>query len=561
MATSKTPVFVREATGLVRSMNWVDLMFLNVISFGGAWSIIYALEYAPFYGGDPAVSLLLTAPGILALLGVYYIFNTSMPRSGGDYVYISRTIHPAIGFAANFVGYTLFLWFWIADAATVFTSNGLAQTLSVFGTLTGSTSAVNAASQLTVPAYNFTIGTIALVVFAIIVMFSKRLYFAIQNVLMTIAVVGLAVIAILLGFALSNPSSFQNNLNSYAAKTGISLAGGAYQNLTASGASLSASGYTHSITSISANLYLVPLWFTVLFWVFVSNYLGGETKNVKVTARRALFGSFAIIFVATIVILETAYYALGYNFLLGADNIALGYVPNPFGALPNLTLFVSVLANNPYLVIFLGIGIIAGFVLVAPQSMILMSRILFSYSFDRMAPSGIASVSTRFGTPVKATLVALVGAEVMLAILSGVLIPSVSSTLGLLLYSYAGLATITLTFTFISISAIIFPYRRKSLYEVSSSVRTKVLGVPLITWLGIISLVYSLSTIIAYSTDRSFYLGSCSAGAVLSCDFNPFLAFLAIMFVASVGYYFGVRQLRRSKGIPFDMAFAEIPPE
>ena len=96
-------------------MNWIDLVFLNVVSFGGAWSIIYALVYAPYYGGDPAVSLLLTAPGILCLLGVYYIFNTSMPRSGGDYIYTSRVLHPAIGFAANFIGYAIFLWFWIGD--------------------------------------------------------------------------------------------------------------------------------------------------------------------------------------------------------------------------------------------------------------------------------------------------------------------------------------------------------------------------------------------------------------------------------------------------------------
>src|SRR5712692_8698913 len=100
-------------------MGWLDLLFLNVVSFGGAWSIIYALTYAPYYGGDPAFSLLLTAPGILALLG-------------SDYVFMSRILHPAVGLAANFIGYSIFLWFWIGDAATVFSTQGLAQTFSVF---------------------------------------------------------------------------------------------------------------------------------------------------------------------------------------------------------------------------------------------------------------------------------------------------------------------------------------------------------------------------------------------------------------------------------------------
>ena len=156
-------------------------------------------------------------------------------------------------------------------------------------------------------------------------------------------------------------------------------------------------GTSASPSNWQGDLLLIPLWFTVLFWVFVSNYLGGETKQVNSTAKKALFGSFAIIFVATIAILETAYYALGYNFLIGAANVYYAGT-GVLGAPPNLTLFAGILANNAPLVLFLGIGIISGFMLVAPQSMILMSRILFAYSFDRVAPSWLADVNPKFST-------------------------------------------------------------------------------------------------------------------------------------------------------------------
>jgi len=260
--------------------------------------------------------------------------------------------------------------------------------------------------------------------------------------------------------------------------------------------------------------------------------------------------------------LEIAYYALGYHFLIGAANVYYAGT-GVLGAPPNLTLFAGILANNSLLVLFLGIGIISGFMLVAPQSMILMSRILFAYSFDRVAPSWLSDVNPRFSTPVKAVLVALVGALVMLVFLSG-LIGGVGSTFqstALALYTWAGLATIALTFTFVSISGIVFPYTKKSLYEASSTVKRKIAGVPVITWLGIVSLVYSLATIIWYSYDQTFYLFACPAGGVASCDYNYYLVAIIVLFFAAIVYYFGVRAYRMSKGVPFNLAFSEIPPE
>ncbi len=552
--SGKSPFFVRKATGLVRDFSAWDMLFLNVVSFGGAWSIIYALEYVPTYGGNPLVALLLTAPGILALLGVYYIFQVSMPRSGGDYIFMGRVLHPAIALAANFAGYAFFLWFWIGDAATVFTTSGLAQTLSVYGSLTGATWATNASTAFT-PVTTFIVGSIVIALFSAIVLTSSRWYFRIQNVAMVIAVVGLVVIIGLL--ASTNVSAFTGVLNNYAAKTGTSIAGGAYQNATATGGGSVNTDYFGGPT-----FFLIPLFFTVLFWVYVSNYTAGETKEVRRSAKTALFGSFAIIFLATFAVLGLAYNNLGSGFLAGAGGYALGSFTNPLPVLPNLTLFAALLANNSLLVWFIGIGVIAGFVLVAPQCMILMSRILFGYSFDRVIPTRVADVSERFHTPVKGILVAAIGGEVFLAFLSGIFGGSFSAgssaNLAFSLYSYAGLAAVGVTFTVVAISAILFPYRRKSLYETSCPVKRRVLRVPVITWLGVVALAYTLGTFIYYSTQYQSYFG---AGSTLANDYYPFLGVVAAMFIGAIVWFYVARWYRSKSGIPFDKAFQEIPPE
>jgi basic amino acid/polyamine antiporter, APA family len=548
---SKPTVFVREATGLVRSMSAWDMVFLNVVSFGGAWSIIYALEFAPLYGGNVLASLLLTAPGILALLGVYYIFQVSMPRSGGDYVFISRIIHPAVGLAANFAGYTFFLWFWIGNAADVFSSQGLAQTLSVYGSLTGQQWAVNAAAAFT-PMTTFLVGTLAIIIFTLIVAFSTKLYFRIQNISMVIAIAAVVIIVGLL--AGTNPTSFATVFNNYATSQGVSLSQGAYGNFTATGT-------TYWGGSLPADLMstfnLIPLWFTVLFWVYVSNYLAGELKNARTGAKTALFGSFGIIFITTAAVLGLAYNNLGPEFLTGAGYYAYGYATNPLPVIPNLTLFASLLSNNPLLVWFIGIGVIAGFILVTPQCMLLMSRIVFSYSFDRLAPSFFTNINDRFHTPINTILVAAAGGEVFLLFLSGVVGPSTSSY-AFLLYAYAGLAAVGVTFVFVSISAIIFPYRRKELYDTACAVRTKFVKVPVITWLGIIALAYSLLTIGYYTYNYLFYFG---AGTLDANYYFPFLGGILALFVICLAWFYVVKTIRNREGIPFQRAFQQIPPE
>jgi amino acid transporter len=103
--TGKVPVFARNSSGLVRAASATDASFVNmyVATFPIMLGFMLGLVLA-FYPGvniflTLAIGFILAMPLVLA----YAMASTIMKRSGGDYIFISRTIHPSIGFAANFV--------------------------------------------------------------------------------------------------------------------------------------------------------------------------------------------------------------------------------------------------------------------------------------------------------------------------------------------------------------------------------------------------------------------------------------------------------------------------
>src|SRR5713226_1348939 len=96
-------VFTREATGLVRQIGAFDAFIFNAFStfpFAILFTMIFALGLFPS-ANIPLAIVISIVPALI--VGVTYIvFSIAMPRSGGDYVWIGRIIHPVLGFMMNF---------------------------------------------------------------------------------------------------------------------------------------------------------------------------------------------------------------------------------------------------------------------------------------------------------------------------------------------------------------------------------------------------------------------------------------------------------------------------
>lgn len=104
-ARSTTPkLFVRQSSGLVRNVSVTNALFFNVAAFVGGGLTLYPL----FYSLAPPMwkTALFSGYGWAAIIAglfcillamIFSSLTSVMPRSGGDYVFTSRIVHPGLG--------------------------------------------------------------------------------------------------------------------------------------------------------------------------------------------------------------------------------------------------------------------------------------------------------------------------------------------------------------------------------------------------------------------------------------------------------------------------------
>ena len=105
-------LFVRKATGMVRSWSVMDAFIYAFFSINLVTLGFYSFSQMYYFGGGMIPALLVSAAFIIFEVVVYASLIAVMPRSGGDYVWQTRIFGGGIGFILSITGWWFTLWLW-----------------------------------------------------------------------------------------------------------------------------------------------------------------------------------------------------------------------------------------------------------------------------------------------------------------------------------------------------------------------------------------------------------------------------------------------------------------
>jgi amino acid transporter len=527
---SKRQTFVREATGLTKELSLFDAIVFNLCVTAPGFGILLYTFYGPvsFPGVNLVYALLLATPFMLLHAVVSGQMMAAMPRSGFDYVFVSRVTHPVIGFANSFVFYVFQALF--LGVFFVLMNSFISNFFSSLALISGNSSYGDIASVLLEPTWVIIVGTILLIAITGIMLLGMRIGKKVLLITQLIGWIGLVTVLVLM--AGSNQQAFASAWNNYFGSQ--VMYSSALTSAQAAGLSYLPAGDASAL--VGAALYSV---FVVLGYQSIG-YLGGEVKHGQINIIRSMVISLLftvfVLAVATVIITNT----VGYDFLVSAAYL------NSVGKLSvslYYTLISTILYPNALLATVVFIGLFMWTFVEIISICLNLTRANFAWAFDGVIPACFASVSDRFSSPTWSVItigvLMEVGILVSLYTQAGVLI-----NLALILIAVYSVSTL---------SATLFPYLKPELFKNAPKVANYKIGdkIPLITVTG------ALTTGFFWAVIYEMTVNTAIAGAITPLSAG---AMIGVAILAAV-IYFAARAYRKSRGLDLDFTFKEIPPE
>ena len=530
-------VFLRKSTGLVREVSLIDALLMNSIGMNvGIGAVFLVLQAQSFFPAGSMIAAVVIGTVLMAftLLWVYSEFSAAMPRSGGDYVFVSRALHPFLGWLMAWSQGIWLVFFWIGFNAWFALTFAIPVSLSVIGGVTGNSGLNDLATTMTQPMWVFILGSLINIGFGALLIFGGQGYWRWQKFAFLFAGGSILIAIILL---ITSGSHVPAAWDAFVAKFG----GLKFDQIIPTA---QAGGYVlPSATGgfdLKATLLMLPWVFFVVGYAQGSAQIGGEVKRASTTQYVAMVGGVLIngAVLALLVFLFTQ--------AVSADWIgALGAIPGAtlgLSVMPGFNFIVSLLTDNPLILGVIGIGFVMWAVNGTPLSELQATRYMLAWSLDRMVPSQLGDVSDKYHTPVKAIVFATITGEV--ALLALIAIPQ-ASLLGALVAQLVA-------FIIVSFAGIAFPYRLPDVWQ--SAGGRRLLGVPTVTLAG-------LGGVVVLGGMMVMFVFNDTLNGAFGVTRDISLVVMSTVVVIGVIWYVGATMFNKRRGIDVSLAYREIPPE
>jgi amino acid transporter len=526
--TSQQPttsgVFTRASSGMVRQVKTADVFYFGWQTIALSYIVFTVSVWVLYPGSSMELSTLIATLFGATIVACYGMLAAVYPRSGAEYVFLSRSLHPAVGFALSF-NFTAWQIFYVGLNGAFLSLYAIQPTLAAIGIQTESQRLIDLANWFGHDWGLFLSAAVAILLVLGIHLSGAGRYFRWQRIATFVAALSLVVTAVVLLLTATGALDFEAHFNDVAGS-------GAYQAVIDGGRDAGLQvGASFSMTE-TLKFVLWPafsLWFAITAVSF-----SGEVRDVSRGQLYGLLGSVAAMGLTFIVLMALYRGAFGSEFLQAA-----GVNGTPLEAAPFTPLFTAIAGGNVVLTILMSVWVLTIAFFVLGTVFVYPSRTILAWSIDGMAPRRLSDVNSRFNSPHWALIVCAVGGL-------GVLWMFVfTDKLGVV----SGFLGLALNFLVVCAWSIFFPYVRRELFE-NSPIAWRVGGIPVLSILGAVSTVAIVPVLWRLVVDSTFTLdrGYAVWGAVIT---------VAAGFV----WYYAWRLLERRRGVDVGMQFKEIPVE
>jgi amino acid transporter len=516
-------VFVRESTGLVKNVSFFDSIAMNIsnMSVGALLGVIGISGLVPMvFAGQSIAGVNLV---LLSVLGfvlsfpqiiVYTIMSRRYPRTGGDYVWVSRVFGGAAGSILSFMGYTMETTAYLAliVLSTVFAIGSVGLFFTFDPTLLGLAVPSNVPGAI--PSAQFLVGAL---IFTLLIGINIVRPKAGYKLVSALTIFGFFALLLAMGVLLSAGSSGIQNFmnNSY-----MSINGTNTYNVVAS-------QYPGGFFSWGPTIFLLPLMAAFVYpWLNAAPAVASEIKG-KTALRWNVPISSVLVFAFLTSSIAVMYFVGGQAF----TNAAFANPTLVFDKSFNFWTLAMGVSGNSIVAALIGLGWILSNLSVLAYGVIVISRYLLAQSFDRFLPARISNVSPRFGSPVLAHIVDLV-LTLGLVALAAFYYSGTSSLFGAILASMV-------YFIFVGLAAAIHGIRKE---KGGTKMLLAIAGILNVFVFGFLSYEF-LEYPSVWSLNNLTY------------------TFIAISVIAGALIYFGSKIYNKRRGIDISLAYKELPPE